>query len=167
MNVMMDELLTCSICEERYDENDHLPKFLACFHTFCVECMGKIYDNNSKFICPVCRKDTAGFAASDLTTNFYLTDVQRIVDEGGCDGSTRDVQNNASTSRARVVVADAGPSSTTYSRASVNSGAAGPGTSQSGARSKVAARSGPAAVPRRRELSILFPILNRSLCIDE
>jgi len=32
---MVTELLTCNLCCNSYDQSLHLPKVLACSHTFC------------------------------------------------------------------------------------------------------------------------------------
>lgn len=34
-----DDLLTCSVCWNIYDEEVHKPKFLSCHHTLCLECI--------------------------------------------------------------------------------------------------------------------------------
>ena len=33
------DLLTCGICMEYYDTNNHIPKLLECFHSCCIACM--------------------------------------------------------------------------------------------------------------------------------
>lgn len=34
-----DDLTTCVVCFERYDNRDRLPKYLLCLHTFCISCL--------------------------------------------------------------------------------------------------------------------------------
>jgi hypothetical protein len=34
-----DDLTTCCVCYEVYDEGNLKPKFLTCFHTFCLTCV--------------------------------------------------------------------------------------------------------------------------------
>ena len=34
-----DDLLTCSVCFNEFDDNSHKPKFLSCHHTLCLECI--------------------------------------------------------------------------------------------------------------------------------
>ena len=34
-----NEELNCAICFEPFDAVNRLPKFLACHHTFCVQCL--------------------------------------------------------------------------------------------------------------------------------
>lgn len=49
----LNELLTCPICLERFQN----PKVLPCQHTFCCDCLRKIFDNRQKQLpCPTCRK---------------------------------------------------------------------------------------------------------------
>ena len=40
-----EDLSTCSICVETYNEVDLKPKFLPCAHTFCLRCL-KVYFND-------------------------------------------------------------------------------------------------------------------------
>jgi hypothetical protein len=37
--------LQCSICVEEYDQKDHRPLSLHCGHTFCHQCVKKMYQN--------------------------------------------------------------------------------------------------------------------------
>lgn len=34
-----DDLLTCSVCFNEFDDESHNPKFLACHHTLCLQCV--------------------------------------------------------------------------------------------------------------------------------
>lgn len=50
-----DNVLTCSICGERYND----PKTLKCEHTFCAKCIEKHHEENSEgneALCPLCRE---------------------------------------------------------------------------------------------------------------
>ena len=73
------ELLTCSICEELYDDSSHQAKFLSCFHTFCLECLTKLshkdHVNHVTIQCPNCRYNTPlpENEVDGLQTNFYIT----------------------------------------------------------------------------------------------
>ena len=73
-----DDLIVCGICEELYDDNTHQPKFLSCFHTFCVHCLNKLDKKEpakSAIIqCPNCRSSTqlSENRVSGLQTNFYI-----------------------------------------------------------------------------------------------
>ena len=33
------DLVTCCICVQKYNNEAYKPKILACFHTFCLECV--------------------------------------------------------------------------------------------------------------------------------
>ena len=34
-----DDLITCSKCKHIYNEGERKPKFLPCFHCYCLECI--------------------------------------------------------------------------------------------------------------------------------
>ena len=34
-----EDLRTCSICFNEYNEDAHKPKYLDCHHTFCIQCI--------------------------------------------------------------------------------------------------------------------------------
>ena len=42
----MENILECSICLEKYDKKEKLPRILICGHTFCTSCLKKIKDKN-------------------------------------------------------------------------------------------------------------------------
>jgi hypothetical protein len=90
----MEELVTCEICDFRYDDDRRIPKFLDCFHSYCTDCLGKIYQTSSKFECPVCRSVTPGSSPDALTTNFYITRLMSAISDGT--GSTQTSSRPAS-----------------------------------------------------------------------
>ena len=49
----------CFICFNQYD-NERIPLILSsCFHTYCNECISKIFDKSKKeIICPECKQTT-------------------------------------------------------------------------------------------------------------
>lgn len=51
---MAGDVLTCSVCLERY----RCPKLLPCFHTFCQRCVEKVAGTRPSFPCPTCRTVT-------------------------------------------------------------------------------------------------------------
>ena len=51
---MAADVLTCSVCLERY----RCPKLLPCFHTFCQRCVEKVAGTKPSFPCPTCRTVT-------------------------------------------------------------------------------------------------------------
>jgi hypothetical protein len=42
----MENILECSICLEKYNKKEKLPRILACGHTFCTLCLQKIKQKN-------------------------------------------------------------------------------------------------------------------------
>ena len=52
----MENILECSICLEKYDKKEKLPRILKCGHTFCTSCLIKIKEKNkpnNKIKCPL------------------------------------------------------------------------------------------------------------------
>ena len=52
----MENIIECSICLERYDKKEKLPRILTCGHTFCTSCLIKIKEKNkpdNKIKCPL------------------------------------------------------------------------------------------------------------------
>ena len=71
-----EEVLECSLCYERYDDNKRCPRLLSnCGHTFCTHCLEQLLKDGT-ISCPQDRKDihvTAGVGG--LPKNFALLDV--------------------------------------------------------------------------------------------
>ena len=68
----MEELLTCSVCCERYCENERQPVLLPrCGHSFCRPCVTLLLSAGC-IICPTCRTDQRIEAAHRLPTEFTL-----------------------------------------------------------------------------------------------
>ncbi|XP_063954655.1 E3 ubiquitin-protein ligase TRIM45-like [Lytechinus pictus] len=58
INDLLSQNLQCPICLNVYKE----PKLLSCSHTYCKECLSRLFTSQQhrvKLSCPVCRKDTA------------------------------------------------------------------------------------------------------------
>ena len=52
----MENIIECSICLERYDKKEKLPRILTCGHTCCTSCLIKIKEKNkpdNKIKCPL------------------------------------------------------------------------------------------------------------------
>ena len=51
----MNDILDCPICNNNFDSNNHIPKFLNCGngHTICLYCAQSIFDKEkNQFECP-------------------------------------------------------------------------------------------------------------------
>jgi tripartite motif-containing protein 2/3 len=53
----LQENLTCVMCFELYNDQQHLPKVLPCQHTFCLECLNRYVQKyaGKMFPCPLCK----------------------------------------------------------------------------------------------------------------
>lgn len=65
----MENLMECSICLEKYNQKDKLPRILLCGHTFCTSCLKKIKENSNedKIKCPL-----------DLKLGFETNNIENI-----------------------------------------------------------------------------------------
>ena len=69
----IEDSIECSICTHRFRE----PKWLNCFHTFCLQCLQEICKNqrppSNKLPCPLCRQETIlNGNVSDLPDNLDM-----------------------------------------------------------------------------------------------
>ncbi len=64
----------CEICFLIYNKTNNLPKIIECCkHTFCLECLIKIYNkNNNRLMCSICRNFT------DKNPNELATDLDKF-----------------------------------------------------------------------------------------
>ena len=62
----------CILCFLEFNSFERSPKILKCGHTFCLECLTKIYNrNNERLECPKCREECSD-KPTDLLTVFDL-----------------------------------------------------------------------------------------------
>lgn len=72
----MSKVTECSVCLERYNTKNKIPKILHCGHTFCQECLNKSKKNsNNVLTCPICRKNEIFADIEDLSTNRVIYDL--------------------------------------------------------------------------------------------
>ncbi|XP_060591431.1 uncharacterized protein LOC132746338 [Ruditapes philippinarum] len=75
---MAEEILTCSICIEIFEN----PKMFPCQHSFCKDCLLSIIENKNKVSCPLCRKEILidnGKNTEDLfPTNYLLSTLLEL-----------------------------------------------------------------------------------------
>lgn len=73
------EQLICAICLERFTN----PKFLACLHTFCSQCLHRISNQEPTtcIVCPKCRKETPipEKGIDQLPINFFINNMLDVV----------------------------------------------------------------------------------------
>ncbi|PVD36466.1 hypothetical protein C0Q70_03450 [Pomacea canaliculata] len=65
--------MTCAVCREVYRS----PRFLPCYHTFCLECLEELAKRHGDTIpCPTCRAPATvpPGGVCDLQVNFYFTE---------------------------------------------------------------------------------------------
>ncbi|KAK0046336.1 tripartite motif-containing protein 3 [Biomphalaria pfeifferi] len=43
-DIFHEQFLSCSVCNEGYNQKERAPKLLTCNHTFCLTCLLTIYD---------------------------------------------------------------------------------------------------------------------------
>lgn len=51
----IEELPSCSLCYNKYDEGDNKPVVFVCGHTFCVQCKTSMLKNKTQADCPNCK----------------------------------------------------------------------------------------------------------------
>ena len=72
----MSKVTECSICFERYNAKNKIPKVLHCGHTFCLECLNKMKIKSKNILeCPICRKKESFENTDDLSTNRVIYDL--------------------------------------------------------------------------------------------
>ena len=73
---MSSESLECSICCEKFDDQQHCPRLLPrCGHSFCTSCLQSLLNNNA-INCPTCRSAVSAPAGlATLPKNFALLDI--------------------------------------------------------------------------------------------
>lgn len=65
----------CSVCQNRYNEEDRLPLLLHCGHGFCADCMFQMFSTSpdSRLSCPRCRHvSMVGNSIQALRKNFAV-----------------------------------------------------------------------------------------------
>ena len=48
-----EDLTTCCVCFEVYNEGDRKPKFISCHHTYCLGCI-KVSNKGLSYLCLFC-----------------------------------------------------------------------------------------------------------------
>ncbi|KAI4789610.1 hypothetical protein KUCAC02_035138 [Chaenocephalus aceratus] len=93
---LQDSNLTCIICFERF----RIPVTIPCGHTFCEECIAKLWDTKSKadigLQCPLCQEDfpvrpvlKRNVSMSELTEAANTSSCREALLRGGGRGGRR------------------------------------------------------------------------------
>ena len=77
-----EEFLTCSICTEPYDNDQHQAKCLPCLHTYCISCLQNLAGKRIKINCPNCRSliTFPGGTVDNLPNNFLVENLKNYHD---------------------------------------------------------------------------------------
>jgi hypothetical protein len=71
---MGDDILSCPICLERFNESAHCPLILGCGHSFCRECIVSLHTNKREIKCPHCNQVDSR-TPEKLPKNFIICDM--------------------------------------------------------------------------------------------
>ncbi|OMJ93855.1 hypothetical protein SteCoe_3044 [Stentor coeruleus] len=67
--------MECPLCFEVFNDKLKKPRNLDCGHTFCEQCLNKLYTNNT-IVCPSCRRPSNNMPKA-LAVNFIAADLAR------------------------------------------------------------------------------------------
>ncbi|XP_004712591.1 E3 ubiquitin-protein ligase RNF183 [Echinops telfairi] len=74
----------CPVCWNAFNNTFHTPKVLACYHSFCVECLAHlslVTPARRRLLCPLCRQPTvlaSGQPVTDLPTDTAMLTLLRL-----------------------------------------------------------------------------------------
>jgi len=69
---MVSDVLNCPQCSIKFDNNNHLPKFVPCGHTFCISCLTQLIKDKDITVCPF---DTKIIMRTASTTDNFPTNL--------------------------------------------------------------------------------------------
>ena len=67
----IEELLTCKVCMERFNDTDKKPLFLTCGHTFCSRCLRLLF-KRAALKCPLDKALSKYETFAGIPTNFSV-----------------------------------------------------------------------------------------------
>lgn len=71
-------MLECAVCSNTFNQTTHLPKILACTHTYCLSCLTKLFEKSGCIECPEDR--SKDYTAPDkLLVNRSLLNMLEII----------------------------------------------------------------------------------------
>lgn len=65
----------CAECEKNFDEDIHLPRVLACGHTFCSACLEGIVAGSKQ--CPLDKRPIEIASVKDISTNYTVLELSK------------------------------------------------------------------------------------------
>ncbi|XP_023326914.1 interaptin isoform X2 [Eurytemora carolleeae] len=68
---MSEEVENCKSCFEGFNNKERIPKILACYHTYCAQCLGQFMLNNGIVTCLSCGKETQAKSVNAIPDNPY------------------------------------------------------------------------------------------------
>jgi hypothetical protein len=83
--------MDCSVCKNKFDEENHLPLTLPCSHPICKSCISKIKPGD-KVICPFCGSDFSNINLNDLKPHQMILSIIR--DENNNENYENNDNNN-------------------------------------------------------------------------
>ena len=90
LNEQTNDLSSCSVCYDTFNDMTIKPKYLSCWHTFCLECIKVIIQLKSLFVNTFCfavSQDKLAIAGSDKNDLFIwslwpkMQDHDKTVDQ--------------------------------------------------------------------------------------
>ncbi|KAI6214594.1 hypothetical protein M3Y94_00286900 [Aphelenchoides besseyi] len=78
------QIVKCSLCTDYYRD----PRVLACFHSFCKECLEKQLENNERIVCPQCLGETQispSLGVEGLLSDYGLQNAVGLISQTNAD----------------------------------------------------------------------------------
>ncbi|XP_071537092.1 uncharacterized protein [Panulirus ornatus] len=101
----MEELPQCLLCQECFDDGQHIPVALpACGHTFCRPCLVRLRDMraNSAFKCPTCRKEYQECTPENLPCNWVVLNLLNNNHQPKKDEQSKKTKDSDSCTKSKV-----------------------------------------------------------------
>ena len=68
--------MDCPSCYLVFNDRQRIPLNIPCGHTYCLECLLKIYDDKGYIRCPTCRKEFSNdVKPKSLSKNYIALDL--------------------------------------------------------------------------------------------
>ena len=74
----LQQTIECSVCIQLYDGTSRKPRMMSCGHTYCEECLAKLY-NKPDIRCPTCRKRETRRNMRNLPLNYSIISLIDVI----------------------------------------------------------------------------------------